>query len=240
MQRSLADFQEALAEALRAENPTGPIARLPGFAVYRNTCARGSVEALRSAFPTVDMLLGQEMFSEVALAYRGERPPASPVLSAYGAGFPDFLAGQPWVTELSYVPDVARLDWLWLECFLAPDHAPAHKRASDHWLPRIGLHPATRFAWLPTPAMTIWQAHRQAESFDELTPEWREEGGLFIRRGQAIQAEPIDSAFHLLLVACASGTQFSDCVAAVEAAHPGADVVKLCIRGLATGALVIL
>ncbi len=239
MRPSLAEFQEAFAEALMADSPMGLTARQPGFAVYRNTCARGSIEALRSAFPTVDALLGEDMFTDVALAYRGERPPASPVLSAYGSTFPDFLDNQEWISELPYLADVARLDWLWLECFLAPDRT-TRQAGADHRTPRIALHPAARFAWLSTPAMTIWQAHRQAESFEELTPEWREEGALFTRHRLAVRADPIGRAYHLLLIACASGTPIDDCVAAVEAAHPGTDAVKLTIHGLARGALVIL
>ena len=232
-------FQEAFAEALLADAPIGAVARQPGFAVYRNTCARGSVEALRGAFPTVDMLLGEDMFTEVALAYRRQRPPVSPVLSAYGSTFAAFLASQEWVPELPYVPDVARLDWLWLETFLAPDSAGTATAAYSS-KSRIVLHPATRFAWLATPAMTIWQAHRQSDGFAELTPEWREEGGLFTRRGGSVHAEQLDRASHLLLVACAAGTNFNDCAAAVEAAYPDADVVNLFVRCLAVGALVIL
>ena len=62
--------------------------------------------------------------------------------------------------ELPYLADVARLDRLWLECFLSGA-------------------PATRVTWFATPAVTIWQAHRQPGGFDELEPEWREEGALF-------------------------------------------------------------
>ena len=45
---------------------------------------------------------------------------------------------------------------------------------------------------------------------------------------------------HLLLVVCAAGTRFNDCIAAVTAAHPQADVVNLFVRCLALGALTIL
>ena len=236
----LAAFQEAFAEALLAETPIGPVARHPGFAVYRNTSARGSVEALRSAFPTVNLLLGEDMFSDMALAYRNEQPPMSPVLAAYGACFANFLSRQPWVEELPYVPDVARLDWLWLESLLARDCGPPRSQSKWDGTQRIVLNPTTRFAWLTTPAMTIWQAHREAEEFAELTPEWREEGALFVRKGFAVHAEPIGRAEHLLLVACAAGTNFNDCVAAVAAAHSDADVVNLFVRCLALGALTIL
>jgi hypothetical protein len=180
--RDLAAFQAEFAEALLAERPIGPVTRAPGFAVYRNTSARGAVEALRAAFPTVDTLIGDEAFTHAALDYRAACPPQSPVMSDYGADFADFLAAQSWTGELPYLADVARLDRLWLECFLAPD-------------------PAARIAWLATPAMTIWQAHREPAGFDELAPEWCEEGALFTREGNSIHAERIDRAAYLQLAA---------------------------------------
>ena len=83
----LATFQRAFADALMADGQPAPPFRTQAFAVYRNTSARGAVEALRAAYPTVDMLVGEEMFTQVALDYRREHPPAGPVLSDYGADF---------------------------------------------------------------------------------------------------------------------------------------------------------
>ena len=191
--RDLAAFQAAFTEALLADQPVGAVAAAPGFAVYRNTCARGAVEALRAAYPTIDALIGEEAFTHAALDYRGANLPASPVLSDYGADFAEFLERQPWTGELPYLADVARLDRLWLECFLSAD-------------------PAARLAWLATPAMTIWQAHRQPAGFDELAPAWREEGALFTRAGGAIRAEQTDRTTYLRLAeglpgSCADATQ---------------------------------
>ena len=77
----LATFQHAFADALMADGqPMAPF-RTHAFAVYRNTSARGAVEALRAAYPTVDMLVGEDMFTQVALDYRREQRPAGPVLS---------------------------------------------------------------------------------------------------------------------------------------------------------------
>ena len=185
--RDLATFQAEFAEALLADRPLWTTASQPGFAVYRNTCARGAVEALRAAFPTVDALIGEEAFTHAALDYRAACPPRSPVLSDYGAEFADFLAAQSWTGELPYLADVAKLDRLWLECFMAPD-------------------PAARTAWLATPAMTIWQAHREPTSFGELAPEWCEEGALFTRDGNSIQARRIDRATYLQLTKCLPGS----------------------------------
>ena len=150
----LATFQRAFATAVLADDQPEPSFRSVAFAVYRNTSARGTVEALRASFPTVDALLGPDMFTEVALDYRRGTPPSGPVLSDYGADFPAFLARQPWTCELPYLADVARLDRLWLESFLAggpdPLSSPVNVRS------RIHLHPAARVAWLSSPALTIW------------------------------------------------------------------------------------
>src|SRR5436190_14898288 len=117
----LAAFQRDFAAALMEDGLAAPSFRSQAFAVYRNTSARGAVDALRASYGTVDMLVGEEMFTQVALDYRRERPPTGPILSDYGKRFPDYLSKQPWTCELPYLAEVARLDWLWLKTFLAAD-----------------------------------------------------------------------------------------------------------------------
>ena len=233
----LATFQRSFAAAVLADRPLDPISQLCGFAVYRNTSARGAIEALRGAYPTVDMLVGDEMFVQVALDFRSECPPVSPVLSDYGSGFADFLARQPWASELPYLADIARLDWLWLSAFLAPELTPSSGPPGESG--RISLHPATRFAWLSTPAMTIWQAHREPCGLAALAPEWREEGALFTRGGKAVQAQQIGPEMHRLLLACESATSIDECIATMTEAFPKADAISLLDRAFTSGALII-
>jgi hypothetical protein len=228
----LAAFQREFAAALMSD-----VQRSPAFAVYRNTAARGAVEALRATYSTVNELLGEDGFTEVALEYRREVQPAGPVLSDYGADFSEFLARQPWTSELPYLADVARLDWLWLESFLAADDGalPGQIGAA----PRIMLHPAARFAWLATPALTIWQAHRDPQGFDELEPEWREEGALFTRPGLCVGAVAIDAACHRLLLGCSTPARVDELVTGVAAEFPAADIPALLQQCVANGALII-
>lgn len=233
----LATFQRDFAAALMAEGQAEPSFRSQAFTVYRNTCARGVVEALRASYPTVDMLVGDEMFAQVALDYRREAPPRSPVLSDYGGGFPAFLARQPWTCELPYLADVARLDRLWLESFLAADELTTPLSPSGSAV--ISLHPAARFAWTATPAMTIWLAHRDPWSITELEPDWVEEGALFTRPGSRVRAEPIDAGLNRLLTECIAPTSVAELVTKVSAAFPTADVPELLRRGVAAGALLL-
>lgn len=233
----LACFQADFAEALTSDQQPASPFRSHAFAVYRNTSARGAVEALRAAFPTVDMLVGDEMFTQVALDYRREQPPAGPVLSDYGNDFAGFLARQPWSSELPYLADVARLDRLWLESFLARDAAATPR--SFIGSSRVMLQPATRIAWLATPAVSIWLAHRDQDGIVALEPEWVEEGALFTRPSLSVRTEQIGPAHYHLLRACMAPAPVDDVVAAVASAFPQADVPELLQRAVSSGALCI-
>lgn len=234
----LAEFQRVFAQAILDDEQPVPSLRSHAFAVYRNTAARGTIEALRATYATVNELLGDDGFTHAALEFRAETPPAGPVLSDYGRSFPEFLARQSWTSELPYLADVAKLDWLWLESFLAGE-ADATPR-SYGVQSQLVLHPAARFAWLATPALTIWNAHRQPGGFDELEPEWREEGALFTRPGLTVRAEAIDPACHRLLLSCVTPARIDECVAAVAEDFPQSDVPSLLQRCVSSGALIIL
>lgn len=233
----LASFQRDFSRALMSGAQSVPSLRSYALAVYRNTAARGTVEALRATFSTVNQLLGEDGFTQVALHYRDGEPPASSVLSDYGSGFPEYLASQPWTSELPYLADVARLDWLWLESFLA-GNADTVPITPEHQS-RVMLHPATRFVRLATPALTIWQAHRGPHGFDELEPDWCEEHALFTRPGLEVRAHLIDAACHQLLMACTAPARVDECVAAVAEAHPQSNVPELLQSCVAAGALIV-
>jgi Putative DNA-binding domain len=242
----LAGFQRAFAAALLGPASRHELAGRPGFAVYRNTSALGAAEALRGAYPIVAMLLGGVRFDAVALDYFRRHPPASPVLAGYGEGFADHLEDQPWIRELPYLPDVARLDRLRLESHVAPD-APALTGAelscvqADEWMTlRLKLHPAIRFAWLTRPAMTIWLAHQDGEPREPLTPEWKAEGALFARPASAVSATWIDRPEHRLLFGLRLGETIGEAAAAVLSTYPDADLSRLFARLIELGAFISL
>src|ERR1700756_534387 len=62
------------------------------FAVYRNNVVAGLVKALKSRFPVVKKIVGQEVFAAMARVFVAERPPRSPVLAIYGDEFAAFIA----------------------------------------------------------------------------------------------------------------------------------------------------
>jgi hypothetical protein len=133
------------------------------FAVYRNNVVVGLTEALKDAFPAVHRIVGPEFFQAMAHAYVVVKPPNSPILLDYGAGFPDFVGEFEPAAVLPYLPDVARIERAWAEAYHAPEAPPIDPAAlaaiPSEQLPqiRLHLHPSTRLVWSQFPALTIWQ-----------------------------------------------------------------------------------
>lgn len=187
-------FQRDFAAALLGDagaRAAHPLAVQPGFAVYRNTVARGLVEALTANFPTVRSLLGDDAFHAVARDHALAEPPREAALAGYGGAFPDalgrWLEREGALAELPYLVDVARLDRLWTEAHLAADVEPLALADLAGLAPeallglRVAPHPALRrFASAGTPAFTIWRRHR--EGIDPAEPlDWQAEAGLLVR-----------------------------------------------------------
>ena len=132
----LVTFECCFATALRDPNALDGLASRPEFAVYRNTIASGAIDALRSSFPTIAMLIGGEAFERLAFDYQSAEPPVSPVLAFYGDTFPDFVSRQTWLGELPYLADVAQIDRMRCEAHVAAD-ADADGRSEPG---PMGLH----------------------------------------------------------------------------------------------------
>ena len=132
------------------------------FAVYRNNVIVGFVNALRSSFPVVERIVGEDFFQAMARAYALAEPPSSPVLMDYGASFADFIAGFAPAASLAYLPDVARIERAWREAYHAADAEPltaedfAAVGADEIAGLRLELHPSLRLLRSRFPAQTIW------------------------------------------------------------------------------------
>ena len=221
MQPDLARFQRDFARLL-----DGPATG--AMAVYRNTVIHGAVEALRSNYPIVEQIVGDEMFEQVAVEFASFSPPSEPVLALYGSEFADWLERQAWIVDLSYLPDVAKVERLHIKCLFASDGEPILKdevrQALDAGSPSLRLHPAAQFAWLSTPAMSIWLAH-QPPSAGEIAPDWKSEGALFARPEPfKTHAVRIGRAAHRLLSGLRLGESLSTCLDAARRLYPDENI----------------
>jgi putative DNA-binding protein len=213
----LLEFQHHFAAAL--DRPASG-----AMAVYRNTVLHGAVEALRSNYPVVEQILGGDMFEAVAVDFASTCPPETPVLALYGAELADWLGHQGWIGDLPYLRDVARVERLRVECLFAADREPNPSKKSNGGL---RLHPAVRFTWLSTPAMSIWLAHQQPLTSD-FAPDWVAEGAFFSRPDPfTLMPAVIDPAAHRVLAGLRLGEEIGDSISAAAEIYPATDFQAL-------------
>ena len=248
--RSLADVQAEFAAALRdyaVAMPAGLVGpdRKPAprrFAVYRNNVIVGLVNALRSAFPVVERIVGERFFQAMARAYALVEPPRSPVLMDYGTGFADFIAAFAPAASLSYLPDVARIERAWREAYHAEDAEPL--TAAD--LAAVGadaigglvllLNPSLRVLRSQWPAQTIWTMNA---SGGEVRPVdlSRGEDTLIVRPDAEVEVRTMPPGGATFVVALGQGLPLGEAAAAALADNARFDLAANIAGLIAAGAI---
>jgi hypothetical protein len=133
-------------------------------AIHRNTFAWTIANALRITYPAVDKLVGETFFDAAARLYLAKTPPCFANLDQYGEGFAEFLAGFPPAAALSYLPDVAALEWAVACVARAPDAPVLDPAALFDIDPAIleqcafTSHEAAQLLETRSPADEIWRA----------------------------------------------------------------------------------
>lgn len=92
--------------------------------VYRHHVVHSLGVALAATFPTVQAVVGEAFFRAMARRFVSASLPRQPVLAEYGGDFPAFIEAYAPARDLTYLGDVARLDWALNIAF----HAPATGR----------------------------------------------------------------------------------------------------------------
>ena len=242
----LLDFQDAFVAALGgAPSALSPWlasrdAAEPGLAVYRNTIARGCVDALAANFPTVLSMVGEDWFRAAAALFARETPPAGAALLDYGEGFPPWLDRFPPALDLPYLAGVAHLDRLWTEALFAAEAAPLAPDAFTA-LPleslartRVMLHPSVRFAAFDAGVPSLWAASRAGR--DDLDLSERPEGLLLVRPGGRVIHRVIGPADIAFLTASRARLTLAEAIGLATEADSEADLQALFAALIADGA----
>ena len=197
------------------------------LAIHRNNFRVTLTEALASIFPAVRNLVGEACFSAHATKFVEHHPPKSPVLSAYGGAFPEFLDAQPSLSGVPYLADVGRLEWAWNEAFHAgdaPTLTPDHLRhvASDCGDDLgLTLHPSVRLVASSYPIYCIWHMARHPdEHADEIDLGENPEHLLVARPHGEVTVTPVDAGTYSMLRALKEGCGFPTAAEAAQEVSP--------------------
>ena len=156
---AILDPQKSLPEGI--VNPEGDPAP-KRFNVYRNNVIVSLLDAMETAFPVIQKLIGSENFRNLSGVYVRQHPPQNPMLMFYGADFPDFLAGFEPVAHLPYLADVARLELARRTAYHAADADPIAPDALGQIPPdrlmglQLEFSPAMQLLQSAYPVAQIW------------------------------------------------------------------------------------
>jgi hypothetical protein len=156
---SLHELQSAVRHSLLDEADGGAAAFIIGagltpdarLGIYRNTMRGTFSNALRLSFPAVHRLVGADFFDQAAQIFGREQPPRRADLNTYGADFPDFLGSFKPAASLTYLSDVARLEW----AVNRAQHASDAAALDLTQLGRVASGDQDRICFIPHPSITL-------------------------------------------------------------------------------------
>lgn len=218
-------FQTQFSEALVAPLAPNPSKR---FAVYRNNVFVGLVEALRARFPAIENAVGTEFFIALARDYASRHQPRSPVMTEYGADFPDFIKACDALRDYPWLHDVARLEMKLTEIYHARDQNPIGASAFAGLTPealatlRITFIDACAILNSEFPIVTLWQMNSgqiEPAPINDFEPQ----SALISREDYDVAVQALSHHDAVFLDNLSAGQSLSDAILAAQSLNADFD-----------------
>ncbi len=251
---SLRDLQRDFAATLFAGDGAAPaFATVPEdraadrIAVYRRAMFANYRNALAASYPVVSRLVGELFFRAAVDAFVVASPSASGDLNVYGDMFAAFLAVYPPAADLSYLADVASLEWAQDEANRAADASSppegvlaALAEIAPEKLPgaTFALAPSCRLVASSFPILRIWQVNQIGHTGDQRVALDEGPDRLLVRREpQGVTIERVAADEYALLAAFAAGLSLAKGIEAAQGADASFDLGTVLRARIADGAI---
>ena len=251
---TLRELQSTFMNALLGSSPESALTmlRAPGewastqFEVYQNNVAINFLESLRSSYPVIARLVGEDYFRQLARGLRRRNPSRSGDLLWVGRHFEAYLGELHATGEYQYLPEVARLEWLCQESMLAAQHEPldlaklARTAEENPDALILVLHPTARYFESRFPALRIWESNVSSLDGEPDVIDLAAGGDslLLLRRQRTLQFHRLDTAERRFVKGLLDSTPFSALVEECAGCDPGFDATTALQRWTSNGAIV--
>jgi hypothetical protein len=230
------------ADILAAMHDAARLSPAQQLAVYRSSLTAGMARALADTYPVCQRLVGENFFLALATSFIHTHPSRSPDLNDYGADFANFLRDFEPAKSLPYLPDVARLEWLWQSVFTARNTRPltlaALARLSEARRERLKLRllPASGLLASPFPVHRIWAVNQDAYAGDPTVD--LAEGGVRLmvwRTDMSMRMQTLNAAEWALLEAIGAGQTLTAVCRQISEGFPQTELAALLAGAIAPG-----
>jgi len=213
------------------------------FNIYRNNYYVAVINVLKERFPVTERIVGEEFFKATAREFVERTPPIGQSNLGYGADFPKFLETFPPVADLSYLADVARLEWARFEAAISADEPtvssqdfnaldPAHA-ARVHFK----LHPSLRALVSGYPVYDIWRTNHEDDDVQSLAGVRTNQAALIARSQIGIEVHETSASAIALIEALRAGLSLGDAYERVSDHLSPQDFSQILATLLAIGAV---
>jgi hypothetical protein len=166
--------------------------------VYASGYLARLAEALGEDYPAIRRVLGPEAFGALAGRYVHAFPPRSFDLGREGDRLPEYLTLDALTRELPFLPDLARLERLVAEAFVAADAEPLawESLASEEpeevsRLPLVAV-PGAAVLWSRWPVLDLWRTRHQEDGEVSVDLGGRPQTVLVLRQATAVSCAELD------------------------------------------------
>lgn len=232
---SLAEQQRAFAALLDADEPRpeGGLLRGSGgrparLDVYHHAFRARLVEALRSNYPVLHRVLGDEAFRELALAYLANHPSRRPSIRWFGDELPAWAARHHDALPHPALADLAAMEWAVGLSFDAADARPVtfdelSALPAEDWPGAcFAAHPSARLLTLGWAVEPIWRALTDDEQATSEEPRAHAHTLLVWRQGLETRWRSVEPEEAGPLASCFGGEPFAALCAHAVARQGGA------------------
>ncbi len=186
------------------------------FSIYRNNVTLSLSTAIADTFPVVKRLIGDDCFKSAAIQFVRSHPPEQPSLLFYGEGFIDFLKTYPGCSQLTYLPDVAQLEWSYIKAFHAEKVKPLDlvnlQKLDPEKLGDISftLKPSVQLIYSEWPIDTIWEENLKQDVAEINLSDYSECYLLVYRNDMQVQIINLTTECFNLLSALKTGKSITN------------------------------
>ncbi|HSB36664.1 MAG TPA: DNA-binding domain-containing protein [Thermoanaerobaculia bacterium] len=201
--------------------------------VYAHGYLGRLTEALEADYPAVRRILGAGAFAALSGRYVRAFPPRSFDLGRAGDRLPEHLMLDPVSAGLPFLPDLARLERLVAEAFVAADAEPLAWESLAGEDPEEVAHvplvlvPGTAVLWSRWPVLAIWQTRRLADEDVAVDLAGRPQSVLVFRRETAVSCSELTAPETEFAEAASEGGLTLSMLAARLASGGGAREIAL-------------
>lgn len=232
---------ENIARASSLINSTENLTAEEHLTIYRGSILGKLTVALMQIYPVCVKLVGEKFFENMVAGYLEKYPSSSPDIGDFGGLLADYIVAFKPAQELRYLPDVARLEWVWHRAFNALNDADLDGLVPLMELAALDqeqqgdiqfcLSPSAHILLSDYPVHHIWEVNQGGYAGDQAVN--LDEGGasLLVRRGPdfEMRIDLISDDEVKFLLAVQAGKTFS-VIVEMGFNQPVTEIVPRCIQ----------